>query len=1215
MEQQLKLLIYLHAYTFHITTYDLAFLGTIFIGLTFTLLLCFTKRINQAANRFLGVALATIVLWMAWVLGIDIRLGTYFPRWSWLPLQYSLALGPLIYFYVLKIIRPEYKFHRKDLLHFSPLLLEQGVLILEVKESIKTGAATYDTHIFQYLNPVLQLLAFISVITYLYWCHKLIESYYQRLKFNDGDRYRYELRWLHRLLAGFGLLWLLWIPYAAVDYFYYHHQPGIYVYYPLCLLLAVIFTRIAIVVYLRPEVSAPVGAPSFQKPLLPTELKQRGTWLKNAMKADLYYQNPELSLSSLAGKLELTTHELSRIINTVLKKSFNDFINEYRVGGVVQKMQDPAYDHITLLGIAYESGFNSKSTFNRIFKQMTGKSPVEYKTDLKKEFPSYNLRRQTQFAMVISYQQTTPKWSYEKLNRNFMLRNYLKIAWRNTLHNKVYSMLNIVGLATGMAVALLIGLWVINQYSYDRFLPGYKQLYQVEMNLTSQHDGTHTQTSIALPLTDVLRKEIPGIKYVAESDNIGQMNHGLLVGDKKLYLGGGAVGADFFKIFQYPFVKGNANSALKDLYSIVLTESTAKALFGDADPVGKYVRFDNSQNMTVTGVIRDIPANATLQFNYLVPFAYSEATQGWIKDGRTRWTYNSFSGYVALEPGTTYGQIAPKIRDIVDKRSLEMRSSKPEVFLHPLKDWHLYNDFKNGKAVGGFVEYVRLFSIIGMLVLVIACINFMNLSTARSEKRAREVGVRKAIGSARIDLVYQFLTESVLVTFISFLLGLLLVQLALPAFNTLTGTTIHIPYGNIGFWCIMIIFVLFTGLIAGSRPAFYLSSFNPVKVLKGSIQAGKAATLPRKILVVVQFTCSIALIISTVIVYQQIQYVKNRPTGYSADRLVMTDMTDDLSQHYEALKNDLLSSGLVEGVASSTSPATQVYSHFSLEKWPGKNAGDEEVNIGAIWVSDDYFKTLGMAFAGGHNFTGDWKSDTLNVIVNEAMVRRIGLKDPVNQLITINFNPKPVRIIGVVKDALMDSPYSPVEPVVFGHNPFGSVVTYRLAKNVNTHTAIDKIGQLFEKYNPAYPYQYKFVNDEYEHKFNLEVLVGKLAGVFAGLAIFISCLGLFGLAAYVAEQRTKEIGIRKVLGASIAQVWLMLSRDFIVLVVISCAIASPVAFYYLHNWLQKYTYRISIGAGVFIASGIAAIVITLVTISFQAIKAALANPVKSLRSE
>jgi ABC-type antimicrobial peptide transport system permease subunit len=735
------------------------------------------------------------------------------------------------------------------------------------------------------------------------------------------------------------------------------------------------------------------------------------------------------------------------------------------------------------------------------------------------------------------------------------------------------------------------------------------------MNLTSQHDGTHTQTSIALPLIEVLRREIPGVKYVAESDYIGKMNHDLLVGDKKLYLGGGAAGPDFFKIFQYPFIKGNANSALKDIYSIVLTESTAKALFGDADPMGKYIHFDNSQNMKVTGVLKDIPKNASLQFNYITPFAYTEATQGWIKEGRTKWTYNSFSAYVALEPGVSYDQVAPKIRDIVGKRSSEMRSSKPEVFLHPLKDWHLYSEFKNGKVAGGFIEYIRLFSIIGILVLAIACINFMNLSTARSEKRAREVGVRKAIGSGRIDLVYQFLMESILITFISFLLGLLFVQLALPSFNALTTSYIRIPYGSIGFWCIMIAFVLLTGLAAGSRPAFYLSSFNPVKVLKGNIRAGKAATLPRKILVVIQFTCSVALIISTVIVYQQIQYVKSRPTGYSADRLVMTDMNGDLYQHYDALKNELLNSGLVESVASSTSPATQVYSHFMLQKWQGKNAGDEDVNVGAIWVSGEYFQTLGMTLAAGRAFSGDWKKDSLSVMVNEATVRRIGLKDPVNQLITWNGSNQPVRIIGVVKDALMESPYNPVEPAIFGHNPDGFVITYRLPKSADIHTAIEKIGKVFEKFNPSYPYQYKFVSDEYEQKFNLEVLVGKLAGVFAGLAIFISCLGLFGLAAYVAEQRTKEIGIRKVLGASITQVWMLLSRDFVVLVMISCVIASPIALYFLHNWLEKYQYHISIGAGVFIASGIAAVVITLFTITFQAIKAALANPVKSLRSE
>jgi putative ABC transport system permease protein len=403
--------------------------------------------------------------------------------------------------------------------------------------------------------------------------------------------------------------------------------------------------------------------------------------------------------------------------------------------------------------------------------------------------------------------------------------------------------------------------------------------------------------------------------------------------------------------------------------------------------------------------------------------------------------------------------------------------------------------------------------------------------------------------------------------------------------------------------------------LAGSRPALYLSSFNPVKVLKGAIQVGKAAALPRKILVVVQFSCSIALIISTVIVYQQIQYAKSRPTGYSADRLVMTDMSGDLSDHYDALKNDMLASGMVESVAKASSPITNIYSHMSLDNWPGKNPGDESVNIGAISVSDNYFKTLGMSLKEGHDFSSNWASDTLNVILNEAAVKRIGLKNPINQLVKYNFIDHPIRIIGVVKDALMESPFTPVAPAIFNHGRGGNNIMYRLSKNVNTHDAIEKVTKIFDTYNPAYPYIYQFVDEEYNHKFNLEMLVGKLAGVFAGLAIFISCLGLFGLAAYVAEQRTKEIGIRKVLGASISQVWLLLSRDFILLVMISCIIASPVALYFLRNWLQKYDYRITIGPSVFIMSAAAALIITLITISFQAIKAALTNPVKSLRSE
>jgi ABC-type antimicrobial peptide transport system permease subunit len=790
-----------------------------------------------------------------------------------------------------------------------------------------------------------------------------------------------------------------------------------------------------------------------------------------------------------------------------------------------------------------------------------------------------------------------------------MIKNYLKIAWRNIVNNKAYSAINILGLATGMAVALLIALWVNNEYSYDKFLPDYKQAYQVRRNFNSNGE-TLTFSSTSLKLADVLRTNIPEIEYVAESD--GGSSHGLMVGNKKLYLGGIQSGSDFLNIFKYPMLQGSASSALKDPYSIVLTQATAIALFGTDNVINKVVKIDNAYNLKVTGVIKDVPSNSVMQFiKYIVPFSFMEQTQAWVKGAHGSFGANAFSIYTKLKPGILYSQVAPKIKNI-EKDEENTNAKNSDVIMQPMQDSHLYSEYKNGIASGGFIEYVRIFSIIGILVLMIACVNFINLTTARSEKRAREVGIRKAIGSQRKHLIFQFLTESVLTTFISFLCAVLFVQLALEPFNALTGTMIRIPFSSIAFWLIMIGCVLLTGLIAGSRPAFYLSSFNPVKVLKGTIQVGKSASLSRKILVVIQFSCSITLIISTVVIYRQIQYAKNRPTGYSIDHLLASTMNNDLGKNYAALKNDLLQSGVVESITHATSPATGVYWHMDIDQWPGKFAG-ETVEMGMIVVADSYFKTLGMNVLMGRDFNAV-PSDTTNVIFNEAAIKRLRLKDPISQVITLNN--KKFRIIGVVKDALMASPFAKADPTLFSYSadPHDNII-YRLAPNVNPHSAIEKINQIFSKYNPAYPFTYRFVDDDYNRKFSQEMLIGKLSGIFAGLAIFISCLGLFGLAAYIAEQRTKEIGVRKVLGATVSQLWFLLSKDFVLLVVVSCIIASPIALYFLQSWLQKYDYRVSLGPGVFLISALLAIIITLLTISFQAIKAALANPVKSLRSE
>ena len=792
-----------------------------------------------------------------------------------------------------------------------------------------------------------------------------------------------------------------------------------------------------------------------------------------------------------------------------------------------------------------------------------------------------------------------------------MFKNYFKTAWRNIVRSKGYSALNILGLATGMAVALLIGFWVNNQYSYDKFLPDYQQLYQVRRNFNSNGEIL-TFSTTSLKLADALRNQIPEIEYVAESDWMG--SHGLMVGDKKFYMNGAQINSDFLKMFQYPLLQGNANSVMKDAYSIVLTESTAKALFGNENAIGKTVRFDNKNDLKVTGILKDIPGNSSLQFNFLVPFSYLEQTAPWVKGDRTEgFGENSYQIFTKLKSGISYEQVASKIKGIEKTEKDNSNAMGSDVIMQPMKEWHLYSDYKNGIALGGFIEYVNIFSIIGALVLLIACINFVNLTTARSEKRAREVGLRKAIGSQRKDLITQFLAESFFITFIAFIFSILFVQLALPAFNTLTGNKITIPFLSITFWLTVLGCVVITALVAGSRPAFYLSSFNPVKVLKGNMYVGKAASVPRKILVVLQFSCSIALIISTIIVYQQIQYAKDRPTGYDLNRLMITDMNDDLTRNYAAVKNELIQKSIAESVTSASSPATAIYWHSGVNNWPGKYAG-ETIEMGTIIVTEDYFKTLGISFKTGRDFTNS--NDTTSVIFNEAAIRQMRIKEPINQIIRWN-EEQQYHIIGITKDALMSSPFAPAEPTMFlvHHvNPTNNLM-YRLSPHIKTQDAIAQLTDIFNKYNPAYPYNYRFADAEYAKKFNLEVLIGKLAGIFAGLAIFISCLGLFGLAAYIAEQRTKEIGIRKVLGASVSQVWLLLSKDFIVLVLISCVIASPVALYFLQNWLQKYSYRINIGAGVFILAAAVALVITLVTISFQAIKAAIANPVKSLRTE
>ena len=800
-----------------------------------------------------------------------------------------------------------------------------------------------------------------------------------------------------------------------------------------------------------------------------------------------------------------------------------------------------------------------------------------------------------------------------------MLKISLKTAWRSIQRNRMFSLLNVVGLAIGMAVALLIGLWVSYQYSYDRFLPEYEQAYQVKYNYGNKGE-IYTQDQLPIPLAETIKKDVPGIENVAltfSSATYGPLSQVLSVGDKKLGPTGIAVGVDFLKIFKYPLLEGAAEEVLRDPQSIVLSHSTAKALFGDKDPIGKVVQYNNSVALKVTGVLKDLPANSSFKFDFLTLLT-GEAAYGWIRDARTDWNQEGFKLYVSLKPHVTYAQVQPAISLLVKKNAPAIyQTYHKQPILHPLKDWHLYSEFSNGVEAGGLVEYVRIFGIIGILVLVIACINFMNLATARSEKRAVEVGIKKVVGSSRSGLVIQFLLESVVLAFAALLLALMIVHWTLPAFNAMAATDIHIPFANPLFWGLMIGYILFTGCLAGSRPALYLSSFQPVKVLKGQWRAGKSAAWPRKVLVVLQFSTSIAFIIGTIIIYQQLEYARNRPRGYDANRLIVTEGWP--GDQYTAIKQTALQSGLVTSMTTSFTPPTEINLYGDVERWTGGTSTNVPVKVALNAIGDtDYFRTLGMTFKEGRNFVGEaGRNDSLCVIFNEAAIKRMGIKEPVNQTISWSYPtlPKKLRIIGVVNDALTNAPFAPAEPTIFVYQPWIFTISYRLSPGVEAHAALDQLRMIFDKYRPDIPFQYHFVDESYAAKFALESLVGKLAGIFAALAIFISCLGLFGLAAYVAEQRTREIGIRKVLGASVREVFFLVIRDFVGLVMISCIIAGPVAFYFLRNWLQGYYYHISINPLVFLLAAAGAIVIAVATISFQAVRAALMNPVQSLKTQ
>ncbi|MEM9832520.1 MAG: ABC transporter permease [Bacteroidota bacterium] len=812
-----------------------------------------------------------------------------------------------------------------------------------------------------------------------------------------------------------------------------------------------------------------------------------------------------------------------------------------------------------------------------------------------------------------------PFKQHYSLNHTAMYKNYFIIGWRNLLKHKGYSFINISGLAVGMAVAILIGLWIFDELTYNKYYKNYDSIAKVMLNYTLNGE-VRTGRHMSLPIAPELKESYPDdFQHIVMSTFTQE--HSLAVNEKIITQSGSFMEHEAPHMLSLTMLEGTRDG-LKDPNSIMLSASLANSFFGSDDPIDQVVRIDDKIDVKVTGVYQDMPQNTEFSnLAFLGSWQLYLAMNYWVKYNESNWNNSFIQVFTQIAPNTTIEQVSAKIKDIMFKHLSpeEAQSRKPEVFLHPMSQWHLYSEFENGKTSGGLIQFVWLFGIIGGFVLLLACINFMNLSTARSQQRAKEVGVRKAIGSGRGQLITQFFSESLLVVTMAFMLALLMAQLALPLFNQVSGKNMAIVWSNPVFWLLSVGFCLFTCLLAGSYPAFYLSSFRPVKVLKGGgtstvFRMGGVAVIPRKVLVVIQFAVSMILIVGTIIVFRQIQYTKDRSVGYDQRGLVYASNTSAIHEHFEAFRNDLLNTGAIVAVAESNGAIIQIAENNGDFTWQGKDPDFRE-SFGLIRVSHDYGKTVDWQLVEGRDFSRSLANgDTNSFILNESAVELMDLENPIGEI--VKHGDQDYQIIGVVKDMVMGSPYEPARPSVFSILPWqGGVISFKLRPSVDTQQALAEIRTVFKAYAPSLPFNYRFVNQEYAKKFGAEQRIAKLSSIFAILAIFISCLGLFGLASFVAEQRTKEVGIRKVLGASVAQLWQLLSKDFVMLVIISCLIAVPVAYYFLNNWLQNYEYRTKISWWIFASASTGALVITLLTVSFQSLKAALANPVDSLRNE
>ena len=782
-----------------------------------------------------------------------------------------------------------------------------------------------------------------------------------------------------------------------------------------------------------------------------------------------------------------------------------------------------------------------------------------------------------------------------------MFYSYLKIACRHLMKARTNSAINILGLSMGMAVALLAGLWVWDELSFNHIHSNHERLAET-LSVSHFNGSTGAEPNSSVPLAAALKSQYPA--DFARMSLLSATSQTLANGDKKIGGSGAWVQADFPVMFSLELIEGTAN-ALKDPGSLLLSTGIAKALFGSTPATGKLIRLGNGTTLKCGGVYKDLPENSSFYtYQFLLPWENNE-NAGKSEDS---WINHHFQTFVQLSPNADFDQVSARIKDVTKPH---VKNAWEEIQLYPMDRWRLYDRSENGRMTGGRLEQVWLCGTIAVFVLLLACINFINLSTARSAKRARETGVRKVLGSSRKNLIAQFLSEALLTTFLATLLALALAQLTIPWFNRLDGKELNIPYSSPLFWVLVLAFTSFTGLLSGSYPAFYLSGFQVINVLKGRLQTGNFASTARRLLVTIQFTISISLIIAVITIYRQVQFAKNRPVGYSPAGLITIESgMPDLPAKFDALREDLKKTGAIVEIAESSSPTTEVRNSMLGYDWEGRDPRFIPV-LGTLFVSHEFGKTIGWTIKEGRDFNRKFATDSGAVILNEAAVDYMGLKNPVGRSIAER------PIIGVIRDMVMESPYNTVLPTIFTVMTDSRIHTLMVRINpaLNVQEALTRIKPVMIHYDPETAFNYDFVDTRYGAKFLDEEQTGRLTSVFAALAILISCMGLFGLVSFVAEQRTREIGIRKILGASVFNLWRLLSTEFLLLVLVSGLIAAPLTYVTLHAWLQHFTYHTSMPTWTFLSAGAGALFITLLTVSHQTIRAASANPINSLRSE